>query len=96
MPKKTLTNKRIHILYHGSVQGVGFRYTAERLAASLGLSGWARNLPGSQVEVVCEGREQDIETFLQKINEAFKGYIRDTDVERGDATGEFDGFDIRF
>lgn len=96
MPKKMLTNKRIHILYHGSVQGVGFRYTAERLAASLGLSGWAKNLPGGQVEIICEGREQDIETFLQKINETFKSCIRDTDVAWSDAMGEFDGFDIRF
>ena len=96
MTKNTAVNKRIHILYHGSVQGVGFRYTAERLAASLGLAGWARNLPGGQVEVVCEGREQDIEPFLQKISEAFKGYIRDADVEWSDATGEFSGFDIRF
>lgn len=83
-------------MYHGSVQGVGFRYTAERLAASLGLSGWTKNLPGGQVEVICEGREQDIGTFLQKISESFKGYIRDTGVEWSDATGEFDGFDIRF
>ncbi|MDD5428635.1 MAG: acylphosphatase [Candidatus Omnitrophica bacterium] len=94
--KKTSTNKRLHIYYSGSVQGIGFRYTAERLAGSLNLTGWASNLPDGRVEVLCEGAEPDIKTFLAKIDDIFKNYIRDSDVEWSGATGEFDGFDIRF
>jgi acylphosphatase len=94
--KKTAANKRIHIFYSGLVQGIGFRYTAERVAASLGLTGWAKNLPDGRVEVLCEGKEGGIEAFMGKIEEIFKGYIRDTDVEWKDATAEFDGFDVRF
>ena len=37
-----------------------------------------------------------IEMFLQKINDIFKGYIRDLDAKRSDATGESIGFDILF
>ena len=38
----------------GTVQGVGFRYFAQHKATSLGLSGWARNLPDG-VEVYAAG-----------------------------------------
>ena len=89
-------NKRLHIYYSGSVQGVGFRYTAERFAYSLGLTGWARNLRDGRVEVLCEGKESAAKEFLQKIEGVFKSYIRDCAVDWAEATGEFEGFDIRF
>ena len=34
---------RQRIVFHGRVQGVGFRYTAKYLAQSLGLTGWVDN-----------------------------------------------------
>ena len=96
MAKKILTNKRLHLYYSGSVQGIGFRYTAQRMADSLKLTGWVRNLSDGRVEVVLEGSETDIELFLEKINDIFKGYTRDAETEWCEATGEFAGFDIRF
>ena len=95
MAKKTIVNKRIHLYYSGSVQGIGFRYTAERIADSLKLTGWVRNLPDGRVEVMLEGSEPDIELFLQKISGIFKDYARDVETRWGEATGEFIGFDIR-
>ena len=89
-------NKRVHVYYSGAVQGVGFRYTAEHTAFSLGLTGWAKNLRDGRVEVLCEGKESDLKVLLQKIDDILGGYIRDSDIEWGEATGEFDGFDIRF
>ena len=35
----------------GRVQGVGFRYFAQRRALEIGLQGWARNLDDGRVEV---------------------------------------------
>ena len=89
-------NKRLHLYYSGSVQGVGFRFTAERAASSLGLTGWVKNLSDGRVEVMCEGKDTALKDFLQRIGDTFKDYIRDFDVEWAAATGEFDGFDIRF
>ena len=95
-PKKTIINKRLHLCYSGSVQGIGFRYTAERIADSLKLTGWTKNLSDGRVEVTIEGSEPEIELFLQKIKDIFKEYIRDVETEWDEATGEFNGFDIRF
>jgi len=42
-------------LVSGRVQGVGFRYFAQRRAEELGLTGWARNLDDGRVEVYATG-----------------------------------------
>ena len=89
-------DKRLHIYYSGTVQGVGFRYTAERAASNLGLAGWAKNLPDGRVEVLCEGPEAALKQFAEKLHSVFKSYINDTDIEWSKATGEFSYFDIRF
>lgn len=41
----------------GAVQGVGFRWFVARHARSLGLTGFARNLPNGSVEVMVDGPE---------------------------------------
>ena len=50
-----MTTVRVHALVSGQVQGVGYRWFVRGLAAAVGLSGWARNLPGGDVEVELEG-----------------------------------------
>ena len=58
-----MANKRIHVFYSGQVQGVGFRYTVQDIAASFGIAGWFRNLRDGRVEVVAEGKEMDLKEF---------------------------------
>ena len=47
----------------GIVQGVGFRWFVARHARSLGLTGYARNLPNGSVEVMVDGPEEAIPAF---------------------------------
>ena len=89
-------NKRLHTYYSGSVQGVGFRFTAERIALSLDIMGWVKNLRDGRVEILCEGRESALKEFLAKLNNIFKEYIHDCETEWDAATAEFGEFDIRF
>ena len=49
----------------GRVQGVGFRYTAQRQASRLGLTGYVRNLRDGSVEMVCEGPEEKLAQFVE-------------------------------
>ena len=88
--------KRAHIIYSGTVQGVGFRWTAESVASSLGLTGWVQNSPGGTVEVVCEGNEKDINTFTKKIKLEMNNYIRSEKIDWEEPTGEFQNFNIKF
>lgn len=47
-------------LISGRVQGVGFRYFAQKRAAELGLEGWARNLADGRVEVYAIGSPEKL------------------------------------
>jgi acylphosphatase len=47
----------------GRVQGVGFRYFAQKAAAGLGLGGYARNLDDGRVEVYAAGRPEQLDEF---------------------------------
>jgi len=51
----------------GRVQGVGFRYFVVREAESLGLSGWVRNLPTGDVEVVAAGERALVELLESRL-----------------------------
>jgi acylphosphatase len=62
----------------GAVQGVGFRFFAERTARGLGVHGWVRNLPDGSVETVAEGDEAAVLEFLARL-------------ERGPAGARVDG-----
>ena len=50
----------------GRVQGVGFRPHLARLAADLGLAGWARN-SGDGAEAHVEGAADDVEAFARRV-----------------------------
>lgn len=87
---------RLHAFFKGAVQGVGFRYTTERMARRLPVAGFVRNLPTGEVELVAEGEEAVLQDFLKEIKKSFEGYLHGTDVKWGKATGEFRDFGIEF
>ncbi len=61
--------KCLHLLVHGHVQGVGFRYYAKDLADAAGVSGWVRNVQGGRVEAVVQGpagKVDDLIALLKK------------------------------
>lgn len=57
--------KRLRLLISGRVQGVCFRAAARRQAEILGLAGYVRNLPDGRVEIVAEGDEEELKSFLR-------------------------------
>ncbi len=84
--------RRLHFI--GTVQGVGFRWSAKKLADRLGLSGWVRNDPDGGVTLVAKGTDADIDTLVENIDEAFGMYI-ETMESRGEPAGKIGaGFDI--
>ncbi len=57
--------KRVSIVAGGIVQGVCFRYYAQRKAEELGLAGWVRNVPDGRVEAVVEGDDGAVDRMVE-------------------------------
>ncbi|MBP5605089.1 MAG: acylphosphatase [Ruminiclostridium sp.] len=72
---------RKHIIFYGSVQGVGFRYSAFYAARSYGVSGWVRNLSDGSVEMEAEGTERDIDNMILSIEKGQYISIDDISVK---------------
>ena len=86
---------RLHVFYSGRVQGVGFRYTVKSVAAGFEVTGLVRNLPDGRVELIAEGRKEELEAFQQGILDSGLGrLIAREDASWVDATNEFRGFAI--
>lgn len=51
----------------GLVQGVGFRFFAQRSAARHQVLGYVRNLPNGNVEAYAEGTAETVEGFKQDL-----------------------------
>ena len=50
-------------LISGNVQGVGYRFFAQRAAARHQITGYVKNLRDGRVEVLAEGPAPDVEAF---------------------------------
>jgi len=85
-----------NIVFKGRVQGIGFRFTVERIAIKLGVVGWVKNLADGNVEVLAEADRDIVDEFLDKIRDYFKSYIVDEEINISEATGEFNDFQVRF
>jgi acylphosphatase len=83
-----------HVYYSGRVQGVGFRYTAQQLASGFAVSGFVRNLPQGDVELVAEGDPEQVASFLDAIAQRMAGYVTRTTVQEITPAGH-KGFSIR-
>lgn len=83
------------VIYKGRVQGVGFRYTAQRLAAGFPVVGFVRNLPGGEVELVVEGAADQVDAFLAAVARQMAGYINGCILSDAASPGCSE-FEIRF
>ena len=55
----------VHIVVHGSVQGVFFRASTQSQAGEHSLTGWVRNLPDGTVEIHAEGEKESLGRFIE-------------------------------
>lgn len=81
--------------FSGRVQGVGFRYTVHNIAMQYDVRGYVRNLPDGRVELVAEGKKQEIDHLLDAVSSKMHDYIKKLDVSVNPPTGEYDHFFIR-
>jgi acylphosphatase len=83
------------ILFSGRVQGVGFRWTTERIVSSLPVCGFVRNLPDRRVEVVVTGSAVSIQQLIDGLQKHFGSGITGLNRQIIDAPEDFQNFEIR-
>ncbi len=87
--------RRIHVIVDGYVQKVGYREHVRKEAVKSGITGYVKNLDTEEVEIIAEGKEEDIHTFIKEINILrYPIQVTSCHVEWGDATGEWKRFNI--
>jgi len=82
------------ILY-GRVQGVGMRYFVQRSARQFQLNGTVRNCSDGTVEVILQGPQTVISTYLDVVTSSAPGYIEKIDRNTLDTTEKFRKFQIK-
>lgn len=85
-----------HIIFSGYVQGVGFRFTTHRIANRYGLTGFVRNLPDGSVEMLAQGKAEDIDNCIRDIEKSFTSYIREKKIEEIPPNPRYPDFKITF
>ena len=86
---------RAHILVSGHVQGVFFRDHTKRWAISLDLTGWVKNLPSSQVEILVEGDDKKIRGLIGKVDQGPPmARVETAVIDWEEYVGEFNDFRI--
>lgn len=83
---------------NGRVQGVGYRMWAQAEAVSIGITGYVKNLPGGDVEIVACGILESLVRLESRLKLG-PSYSR-VDAVRSDPSsvfaGDFESFEIRF
>jgi acylphosphatase len=65
--RRTMARVARKFLIHGDVQGVGYRFFAQRAAARHQVLGYVRNCPDGSVESVAEGSATNVEEFKKDL-----------------------------
>ena len=83
---------------HGQVQGVFYRAFASRLAKSLGVRGYVRNLPRlNAVEVHAEGDKESLEELVRQLEIGPpEALVEKMEVNWSAFTGQFSNFEARY
>lgn len=86
---------RYSIQVSGSVQRVGYRHIVQNIARKFNITGCIENLEGYDVHIIAEGREEDLDTFIQAIKIVeYPVYVDEISTEKGEYTGDFSYFQV--
>ena len=85
---------RKRFIFHGEVQGVGFRWNAKHIARKYDVTGWAENRYDGTVEMEAEGNPRDIDCLIHELKHARWTYIERIE-EQDIALQDGYGFEIR-
>lgn len=86
----------VEVIIQGQVQGVFFRAFASRIAKSLGLKGYVRNLPNGLVEVRAEGNRGKLEELVNQLHMGPpESLVEKVDAKWSEFSGQYVNFEIK-
>ena len=83
-----------NVKLYGIVQGVGFRERTRRMAKSLNLKGWVKNMKDGSVEAMIQGDPDSVEKLIQYCTSEIPNALVTDVKKRYVAEEEFDNFKI--
>ncbi len=91
-----MAQSNVKIIVSGLVQGVSFRYFTYQNAKNLGITGYAKNLPTGQVEIIACGEKGLIDDLVEAVRVG-PSYASVSDVYLEEITPaeNYTKFDIR-
>lgn len=94
--EEKFVDQRATIIVKGNVQKVGYSDFVYRVAESLEIKGSIENLTDGTVRIVAEGESKNLEEFINRIRNFSPpiGGINEVIIEFGEATNEFEHFNI--
>ena len=92
-----MAKSRARVIVRGIVQGVNFRYYAQRQAIRNNITGWVRNLPDGSVAAIFEGDEQDVEAMVQWCRRGPpSAQVTELIAQPEEFRGEFSSFSVKY
>ena len=88
--------KRYKLEFYGSVQGVGFRYTARHAANMFRLTGYVRNEYDGSVTCEVQGEQDAIDEFIRTLSRGRFIDISYIDKTVMDIIEDERSFDVRY
>ena len=94
MPEEVM---EIHVIVKGHVQGVGFRFYAERAAVKSGLTGWVKNLSNGDVETVAQGSKQSLDSYIDWLKQGpSTARVIDISIQWREITQFYNSFSLTY
>ncbi len=88
---------QIHAFIAGYVQGVNFRYYTSVHARKLHLKGFVRNLVDGRVEVLAQGKKENLERMVEWLNHGpASANVEYVNLSWGKARKKYKRFSIKY
>jgi len=89
--------KTYEVVLSGRVQGVGFRYFVESIAGKYDICGYVRNTYNNQVEIICQGEDEDIKNFIDEVKKGptFSA-VTDIKIDEIENSKKYSIFEIKY
>jgi len=87
----------VQIIVSGRVQGVGYRYFAEKNARACDICGYVKNLYDGRVEVVAEGIKEQVDAFIDRLKQGpVFGNVDRVEVRSLPYENRYDSFHVAY